>query len=78
MLYWEAVLHRAFVGQGPRPPRPAKAFGFWYWRTGACYYWHGVGGFMFNSSVASVVVAVVVVVVVVVVWWSWWMWWYGG
>ena len=46
------ILHRAPVGQGPSGPDwLAIAFGFWLqvlvW-TGACY-WHGVGGFMFNS-----------------------------
>ena len=47
------TLHRAPVGQGPPGPGwLAISFGFWLqvlvW-TGACY-WHGVGGFMFNSS----------------------------
>ena len=42
-------------GSGPRPPRPAKALGFWYWRalttTGtAC-----VGGFVFDSSSSGIV-----------------------
>ena len=27
------TLHRASVGQGPRPPRPSRALAFWYWRA---------------------------------------------
>ena len=45
-----STLHRAPVGQGPPGPGwLAISFGLWSRRaTGACY-WHGVGGFVFNS-----------------------------
>ena len=47
-----STLHRAPVGQGPSGPG-WLAIGHYLWRflvwTGACY-WHGVGGFVFNSS----------------------------
>ena len=46
------TLHRSPVCQGPSGHDwPAIAFGVLVW-TGACY-WHGVGGFVFNSPSSS-------------------------
>ena len=47
-----STLHRAPVGQGlSGPDWLATALGFWWsGRALATGYWHGVGGFVFNSS----------------------------
>ena len=56
------AVHRAPVGQGPSGPDwLATALGFWIlvW-TGACY-WHGVSGFVFNSTSSQTGTAVLAV-----------------